>query len=166
MTSGAYTDGSASPLFPFGHGLSYTTFTHHDLAISATDTESALTIGVSVTNTGRMRGDEVVQLYATDVVASVVRPEQQLIGFARVSLEAGDTRRVTFSVHPSRLAFYDERMSFVVQPGEFRFSIGASATDIRATASVVLSGQVASYAQRSVVPLTVAVSEPLPLTEG
>ncbi|HXL94342.1 MAG TPA: glycoside hydrolase family 3 N-terminal domain-containing protein [Streptosporangiaceae bacterium] len=166
MTSGAYTDGSASPLFPFGHGLSYTTFTHHDLAISATDTESALTIGVSVTNTGRMRGDEVVQLYATDVVASVVRPEQQLIGFARVSLEAGDTHRVTFSVHPSRLAFYDERMSFVVQPGEFRFSIGASATDIRATASVVLSGQVASYAQRSVVPLTVAVSEPLPLTEG
>jgi beta-glucosidase-like glycosyl hydrolase len=161
MTSGAYTDSPASPLFPFGHGLSYTTFAYRDLAISATDTESALTIGIDVSNTGQIGGDEVVQLYATDVVASVVRPEQQLIGFARVSLEAGSTCRVTFSVHPSRLAFYNEHMSFVVEPGEFRFSVGASATDIRATTSVNLSGPVASYAQRSVVALTVAVSEPL-----
>ena len=163
MTSGAYTDSPATPLFPFGHGLSYTTFAHHDLAISAADTESVLTISVNVSNTGRIGGDEVVQLYATDVVASVVRPEQQLIGFARVSLDAGSTRRVTFSVHPSRLAFYDEQMSFVVEPGEFRFSVGASAADIRATASVHLSGPVARYAQRSVVPLTVTVSEPLHL---
>jgi beta-glucosidase len=172
MTSGGYTDSPATPLFPFGHGLSYTTFTHHDLAVSAASTESAastvsaastesaLTISVSVSNTGRIAGDEVVQLYATDVVASVVRPEQQLIGFARVSLDAGSTRRVTFGVHPSRLAFYDEQMSFVVEPGEFRFSVGASAADIRATASVRLSGPVARYAQRSVVPLTVTVSEP------
>jgi beta-glucosidase len=160
MTSGSYTDSPATPLFPFGHGLSYTTFAHHALAVSATDTESALTVGVSVTNTGRTAGDEVVQLYASDVIASVVRPEQQLIGFARVSLDAGSTRRVTFSVHPSRLAFYDEHMSFVVEPGEFSFSVGASSADIRATASVHLTGPVASYAQRSVVPLKVTVSSP------
>jgi beta-glucosidase len=159
MTTGRYTDGPATPLFPFGHGLSYTTFTHHDLAISATDTSSELTVSVEVSNTGLTAGDEVVQLYATDVVASVVRPEQQLIGFARVSLDPGSTRRVTFSIHPSRLAFYDERMSFVTEPGEFRFSVGASSADIHATASVNLSGQVASYEQRSVAPLTVAVSE-------
>jgi beta-glucosidase len=160
MTTGRYTDSPTSPLFPFGHGLSYTTFAHHDLAVSATDTSSALTVSVEVTNTGQTAGDEVVQLYASDVVASVVRPEQQLIGFARVSLAAGSTRRVTFGVHPSRLAFYDEQMSFVVEPGEFRFSIGASAADIRATASVQLRGPVARYAQHSVVPLTVTVSDP------
>jgi beta-glucosidase len=157
MTSGAYTDSPATPLFPFGHGLSYTEFSYRHLTVSATDTASVISIGVDVANTGPAAGAEVVQLYVHDLVASVVRPEGQLVGFARLYLEQGATRRVVFSVHPSRLAFYDQDMRFVTEPGEFRFSVGASSTDIRAEETVELTGPRARYDQRSVVPLTVTV---------
>jgi beta-glucosidase len=157
MTSGGYTDGPASPLFPFGHGLSYTQFTYRHLTVSATDTATEIRISVELANTGPCAGEEVVQLYVRDLVASVVRPEQQLVGFARLHLEQGDTRRVVFGVHPSRLAFYDKDMDFVTEPGEFRFCVGASAADIRGEATVELTGSRVRYAQRSVVPLTVTV---------
>jgi len=81
---------------------------------------------VTVANTGDREGEEVVQLYVSDLVASVARPETCLIGFTRLSLAPGEAVRVTFDVHPSRLAFYDEAMRFVLEPGLFRFAVGAS----------------------------------------
>jgi len=164
MTSGAYTDLSAAPLFPFGHGLSYTQFAYRNVAVAAADTASRVSVSLDIVNVGPVAGEEVIQLYARDVVASVVRPEQQLIGFARLYLEPGAARRVTFGVHPSRLAFYDQNMRFVTEPGEFRFSVGASAADIRAEVTVALSGEPAQYAQRSVIPLEVMI-EPESLDE-
>jgi beta-glucosidase len=82
-----------------------------------------------------------------------------LVAFARAALEPGQSRRVTFDVHPSRLAFYDEEMRFVVEPGQFRFLTGASSLDIRQERVVTVTGDVAAYSQRSVVAVTSTVSE-------
>ena len=121
---GDYTDCAHTPLFSFGHGLGYTTFAYSDLTVDATGTSSPVTVGVTVTNTGSREGDEVVQLYVSDLVASVSRPRAFLIGFTRAHLVPDEEARVTFVVHPSRLAFYDEGMRFVVEPGSFRFAVG------------------------------------------
>ncbi|MGO9659616.1 MAG: glycoside hydrolase family 3 N-terminal domain-containing protein [Acidimicrobiales bacterium] len=152
-----YTDCEHTPLFSFGHGLGYTTFSYSDIAVRASSTSSPVIVGVTVTNAGKRSGEEVVQLYASDLVASVARPEASLIGFARLNLPPGEAARVTFDVHPSRLAFYDEEMQFVVEPGQFRFSVGASSSDIRQQAVVELTGPVASYSQRSIVAVSASV---------
>lgn len=160
-----YTDCHHTPLFSFGHGLGYTTFAYSDIAVDAGTTTSPVRVGATITNIGSRSGDEVVQLYASDLVASVARPEASLIGFTRVHLAPGGTARVTFEVHPSRLAFYDEKMRFVVEPGRFRFAVGASSADLREKAEVELTGPVASYSQRSIVAVTSSVSyagEPSP----
>jgi beta-glucosidase len=111
-----------------------------------------------VRNTGARAGDEVVQLYVQDQVASVARPDQMLAGFARVELDPGQARQITFALHPSRLAFYDPQMRFVVEPGTFRFGVGSSAADIRAEQVVELSGEVADYRQREIVATGVVTS--------
>ena len=159
MFYGDYTDCEHTPLFCFGHGLGYTTFEQSELAVSATDTVSPISVEVTVTNTGARAGEEVVQLYASDLVASVARPELSLIGFARVALAPRQRRRVRFEVHPSRLAFYDEAMRFVVEPGQFRFSVGASAGDLRQQCVIALVGGVAEYSQRGVVAVRASVGE-------
>ena len=127
----------------------------------ATTTADPVTVSVTLTNTGTRPGTETVQLYATDEVASVVRPYRQLVGFARVPLEPGASCDVTFTVHPSRLAFYDTDMRFVCEPGRVTFRVGASSHDVRATASTELSGDVARYRQREIVATQVIVSEPV-----
>jgi len=157
MFHGDYTDAEHTPLYPFGHGESYTTFSYSDLSVTATTTQAPVNISVKVANTGSSEGTEVVQLYASDLVASVARPERSLVGFARVALQAGQSATVTFSVHPSRLAFYDEKMRFVVEPGEFRFSVGSSAAALHLGQVVELMGEVASYSQRSVVATVASV---------
>jgi beta-glucosidase len=111
-----------------------------------------------VYNTGERAGDEVVQLYCRDEVASVARPNRMLLGFARLALTPGQARRVTFTVHPSRLAFYDPQMHFVTEPGAFTFSIGASSADIRAEKTIVLDGQVTEYWQREIIATKVALA--------
>ncbi|MEJ7585792.1 MAG: fibronectin type III-like domain-contianing protein [Acidimicrobiales bacterium] len=113
---------------------------------------------VEVTNGGARAGDEIVQLYVRDDVASVARPERQLVGFARVPLEPGQAATVAFTVHPSRLAFYDPTMRYVVEPGRFTFSVGASSADIRARATAVLGGDVTAYEQRAVVATAVSLA--------
>jgi beta-glucosidase len=117
---------------------------------------------VTVTNDGTRAGEEVVQLYAEDRVASVARPDRQLVGFARVPLKPGQTRTLTFTVHPSRLAFYDPRMRFVCEPGEYRFRVGASLADadddIRPEATVRLTGSTATYRQREIIATSVTVT--------
>ncbi len=151
MFYGDYIDAPASPLFAFGHGLSYTTFAYSDLAVQAKSTTEPIEVSIEVHNSGERAGDEVVQLYCHDEVASVARPNRILLGFTRLSLIPGQARRVTFTVHPSRLAFYDPAMRFVTEPGAFTFCIGASSVDIRAEKTIVLDGQVAEYRQREIV---------------
>ncbi len=154
---GDYVDSPPTALLPFGHGLSYTTFAYGDLEVRATTTAEPIVASLEVTNTGERAGDEVVQLYCRDLAASVARPVRLLVGFARVALEPGQARRVTFVVHPSRLAFYDPAMRFVAEPGAFLFSVGASSTDVRAEQTINLVGDVAEYRQREVVATRVEI---------
>lgn len=157
MVFGDYVDSPTSPLFPFGHGLSYTSFAYAELLVQTGSTARPSEITIEIRNTGTRAGEEVVQLYARDCVASVARPDRLLLGFARLLLQPGEARKVTFTVHPSRLAFYDPHMRFVTEPGQFTFSLGASATDIRAEQTITLSGPPLEYRQREVVPTRVEV---------
>ena len=158
MFFGDYIDSPTSPLFAFGHGLSYTTFAYRDLTIQATSTAEPVGVSIEVCNSGERAGSEVVQLYCRDEVASVARPNRMLLGFARLFLTPGQARRVTFTVHPSRLAFYDPSMRFVTEPGAFTFSVGASSVDIRVEKTIELDGQVAEYRQREIVATQVGVA--------
>lgn len=123
-----YLDVAWTPLFPFGHGLSYTQFRLTDLQLSAQmiSLDGRLTASVEVENTGRRTGDEVVQLYITDVAASVTRPVKELKGFERITLRPGERRRVHFPLTPQHLGFYNREMRFVVEPGAFKVMVGTS----------------------------------------
>lgn len=157
MFYGDYIDSPTSPLFAFGHGLSYTSFAYSNLTVRATDTTEPIEVSVEVLNTGERTGDEVVQLYCRDLVASVARSERMLSGFVRLTLAPGQARRVNFTVHPSRLAFYDPCMRFVTEPGAFTFCVGASSVDMRAEKTITLAGQMAEYRQREIVATKVEV---------
>ena len=154
---GDYSDGPTTPLYPFGHGLSYTHFTYADLAVAPAraSADQPIAISCTVTNDGARAGEEVVQLYVRDVVASVTRPVQQLAGFARVALDSGATRRVTFHLDPSQLAFFDEAMRFVVEPGEFRVMVGASSADIRLHGAFAIEPPQRTLHTADLVPTTV-----------
>jgi beta-glucosidase len=122
------------PLFPFGHGLSYTKFKYSKLKISSKEISSdgQVTISVNVKNTGPIAGDEVVQLYVHDVECSVVRPTKELRGFERISLNSGESKTVTMTVPGEKLSFYDENThQFIVEPGTFEVFVGSSSEDIR-----------------------------------
>jgi beta-glucosidase len=157
MLYGDYTDSPTSPLFPFGHGLSYTTFAYDHMRLRATTTRDVIEVSVDVTNTGARPGIETVQLYATDEVASVVRPYRQLVAFTRVALEPDESRRATFTVHPSRLAFYDADMKFVCEPGRVTFRAASSSRAIHASATAELAGEVTVYRQREIVATRVTL---------
>ena len=121
------------PPYPFGHGLSYTRFKYSSLSISPKTSGAVgeIQIACKVTNTGKRAGDEVVQLYIQDEVASISRPVMELKGFHRLHLEPRQTRTVTFTLHVEQLAFYDEDMRFIIEPGKFRVMVGSSSDDIR-----------------------------------
>jgi beta-glucosidase len=121
------------PLYPFGHGLSYTTFAYRDLQIApAKQTiQGNIRVSCKVKNTGRLAGDEVVQLYFHDQVSSVTVYERQLRGFERVHLEPGQETTVRFELTPDALSLLDRDMQRVVEPGMFDVLIGSSSTDIR-----------------------------------
>ena len=123
-----YLDVPWTPLYPFGHGLSYTQFAIQDLRMASTTIGPAdsLTVSVEVANTGKRRGDEVVQLYIQDVVASVTRPVQELRGFKRMTLDPGERRRVEFVLGPKELGFLNQSLKWVVEPGEFRVRMSNS----------------------------------------
>jgi len=157
MFFGDYIDSPTTPLFPFGHGLSYTTFAYENMVVQAKSSTDPIEVTVTVRNTGKHAGDEVVQLYCRDEVASVACPQRLLIGFARLLLDADQARKITFAVHPSRLAFYNPDMRFVTEPGAFTFSIGASSSDIRAEQTVTLEGRIAEYRQREIIATNVVI---------
>ena len=118
----------SSPLYPFGFGLSYSTFNYQDLKISPTTIkpDGETTVSVLVSNIGKMEADEIVQLYIRDEVSSVSRPVKELKGFKRVSLKPGETAEVSFQVTPDMLEFYDREMKRVVEPGEFTIMVGTN----------------------------------------
>jgi beta-glucosidase len=127
-----YFDSPWTPLFPFGYGLSYTTFKISNLQLSAPRIRESdeLTVSVDVENTGQRAGDEVVQLYIRDLVASMSRPVKELKGFQRVTLRPGEKRRVEFTLTRDQLAFWNREMRFVVEPGEFQVMVGANSQDV------------------------------------
>ena len=121
----------ARPLFPFGFGLSYTTFELKNLRLAKKKirAQDATTVQVDVTNTGQRAGTEVVQLYIRDLVSSVTRPVKELKAFQKIELQPGETRAVTLNITPASLAFYDVNMKYVVEPGEFAILVGTSSRD-------------------------------------
>jgi beta-xylosidase len=131
-----------TPLFAFGHGLSYTSFTYSDLVIDQEEvaTDGTAVISCTVRNTGARAGAEVIQLYLSDPVAQVVRPVRWLAGFARVPLESGQARRVTFRLHADRTAFTGRAGSRVVEPGEIRVAVGGASDQLPLQGSFILRG--------------------------
>jgi beta-glucosidase len=121
---------SCDPLFPFGYGLSYTTFetTGLDLSKSTVSRNGSLTATVTIKNTGSTRGDDVIQLYIHDLVASISQPVRRLRGFQRVTLDPGESTSVTFTLDKSDFGFYDNRGKFVVEPGVIDVFGGDSST--------------------------------------
>jgi beta-glucosidase len=121
-----YLFATTEPLYPFGFGLSYTTFKYDDVRIAKPRIRPSeeVEVSVQVTNTGKRAGDEVVQMYIRDEVSSVTRPVRELKGFQRLSFAEGESKRVTFRITPDRLEFYNREMKRVVEPGKFSVMIG------------------------------------------
>jgi beta-glucosidase len=124
---------TTQPLFPFGYGLSYTTFSYANLRVAPAriGPQERTTVSVDVTNTGTRAGDEVAQLYIRDVVSMATQPVKQLRGFRRVTLQPGETRTVTFEIGPDHLAYHDADMKRVVEPGRFDVMVGGNSVDVR-----------------------------------
>jgi beta-glucosidase len=139
---GDYVDGPVAPIYPFGHGLSYTTFELASTMPSpaVVGPEETVTVEVLVTNTGDVEGDEVVQLYVRDVHAAMTRPVLELKGFARVTVAAGASRKVTFSLPVRQLGYYDRRLRYVVEPGEMEVHVGPSAGELNRAGTFVVTG--------------------------
>jgi beta-glucosidase len=138
-----YLDMPSTPLLAFGHGLSYTTFEYSPLKLASdtVDVGGEARVSLTVTNTGKRRGAEVVQLYAADTATGVTLPAQQLIGFARIDLEPGASKPLTFRVPMSVLGYTGLSGDFVIEPGPVELSVGGSSSDIRSTAKFTITGQ-------------------------
>ena len=138
-----YKDMPSTPLFPFGHGLSYTTFDHGPLKLESdtVDVGGELRASLTVTNTGKRRGTEIVQLYAADTATGVTLPAQQLIGFARVDLEPGASKTLSFMAPMSLFAYTGISGELVMEPGPIEVSTGSSSSDIRSSATFTVTGK-------------------------
>ncbi len=130
---GEYVDGSPRPLYPFGFGLSYTSFDYSDfnLADDFNLTDKAIEMTFTVKNTGDIAGEEIIQLYVNDPAASVTRPVKELKGFGKVRLEPGESKKLMFKLPVELLSFFDAAMKMAVEPGDFKLMIGTSSEDIR-----------------------------------
>jgi beta-glucosidase len=133
-----YVDEEQTPLFPFGLGLSYTSFEYSGLRISPAQipVSDNAAIRVQIKNTGQTEGTEVVQMYIRDVVGSVTTPEIALKGFQRITLKPGESGTVTFPIRAEQLSLWNRQMKRVVEPGEFKILVGSSSVDIRQQGSL------------------------------
>jgi beta-glucosidase len=131
-----YVEGTRSPLFYFGEGLSYSTFEYSEMQVTKeVDAGGTVEISLTVKNTGEYDGDEVVQLYVVDETASMLRPAQEFAGCKRLFLKAGESKRVIFDLRAEQFAFIDKDMNWIVEAGEMCVKVGASSRDIRLTGS-------------------------------
>jgi beta-glucosidase len=155
-----YHDLPITPLFPFGHGLSYSEFRYADLSQSTQSVGPGERIDISITieNTGGVASDEVVQLYVRDPVASIARPVLELCGFKRIELGAGQRKRVTFTLSPEQLAFWSPKGQWLIEAGRIDFWVGASAADLRASGSFEISKTHTGTAPAAALPTRVVVS--------
>lgn len=133
-----YVDRSGEPLFPFGHGLSYTKFQYDNLQVSPGKEKGTYQVSIRVTNSGPRAGDEVVQLYTHQQVSSVLRPFKELKGFERISLQPGESQTVGFTLGVKELSIYNRAMKRVVEPGAFDVMVGSSSADIRAQGTLTV----------------------------
>ena len=143
------------PLFPFGYGLSYTSFGYANLRLSTDRLAPGgeLTVSVEVTNTGKRAGREVVQVYVRDPQARLTRPPQELKGFRKIALQPGETRAVELTLDMRALAYFDDaRAAWVADAGTFEVLVGSSSRDIRARASFSLSGDWISTVREAQTP--------------
>lgn len=127
-----YKDIPTEPAYPFGYGLSYSTFTYSDIKLlPGNGKDIHIGVAVTVTNTGKYTGEEVVQLYIRDEVASITRPIKELKGFEKIKLKAGESKTVTFDITDQQLGFYDNTMKFTVEKGDFTFMIGGNSEELK-----------------------------------
>jgi beta-glucosidase len=128
-----YLDVSNDPVYPFGYGLSYTTFSYGDIKLSSTSFKpgETLTASITVTNTGKTEGKEVVQMYTRDLVGSSTRPVKELKGFQKISLKAGESKLVSFPIKEADLKFYTTDLTYHAEPGAFKIFIGANSRDVK-----------------------------------
>lgn len=128
-----YLDVSNEPLYPFGYGLSYTTYEYSDLTLSSSEMKStdSITVEVTVKNTGTVAGKEVVQLYIQDLVGSVTRPVKELNGFQKIALQPGESKQVTFTITDKALKFYNYELQWKSEPGEFKVYVGGNSRDVK-----------------------------------
>jgi beta-glucosidase len=140
---GNYVNETVQPLYPFGYGLSYTQFEYHDFSMDKTKAgpNETIEIAVSVTNSGDVSGDEVVQLYVRDVYGSLPRPVKELKGYQRLNLQPGETRRLIFAFNVNHVAFYNSELELILEPGEVQVMLGSSSEDIRACGSFEIVGE-------------------------
>jgi len=131
-----YLDVSNDPLYPFGYGLSYTTFNYSDVKLSSNTLSKgkSITASVTLTNSGSYDGKEVVQLYIRDLVGSITRPVKELKGFQKVSLKAGESKTISFNISEEDLKFYNSDLKFVAEPGDFKVFIGTNSRDVKEAA--------------------------------
>ena len=148
---GEYVDASNTPLYPFGHGLSYTSFevSAPQLASSVVNTDGVVSAAVTVANVGSMAGDEVVQIYARRESAPVTRPVRELVGFKRIHLEPGESRTLTFELAANQFGFYDREMRYATHPGSVTISSGISSADMSGAVEVEFVGPVIVESQRA-----------------
>ena len=128
-----YTDVKRTALFPFGFGLSYTTFKYGDLQLSSDkmDKSGKIEASIDITNTGKVKGKETVQLYLRDLIASTTRPVKELKGFKQVELNPGETKTVTFAIDEKMLEFYSINKKWESEPGEFKVMVGGNSEDLK-----------------------------------
>lgn len=140
--SGGYVDNTNKPLFAFGHGLSYTNFEIKDFILSSStlSTSGSIQASCCITNTGERNGDQVLQLYYHFSGAHVIRPCMQLVGFTRINLDPGESKRVIFTLNAAALGYYNEDMDFVVEPGPAELKIGVSSDNIYSTQFFNITG--------------------------
>ncbi len=128
-----YLDISNTPLYPFGYGLSYTTFSYSDISLSKNSlkSNSKITASVNITNTGKRIGKETVQLYIRDMVGSITRPVKELKGFQQVTLQPGESKKVSFTISVDELRFYNSDLKYAYEPGDFKLFIGTNSEDVK-----------------------------------